>query len=152
MELEDLKGLIDLLKDTDVSEIEIERDGVTVKLKRGMNMVQYEPAHIQPRKLHALPQRQPAVAGEAESEESQRLLTVTSPLVGTFYRSSSPEAAPFVEVGQRVEKGKVLCIVEAMKLMNEIESEVDGIVVKALVENGHAVEYGEPLFLIDVEA
>ena len=82
-------------------------------------------------------------------DETQRLITITSPIVGTFYRSPSPDAPPFIEVGIRVKKGQVLCIIEAMKLMNEIESETDGIVVKALVENGQPVEYGEPLFLIE---
>jgi acetyl-CoA carboxylase biotin carboxyl carrier protein len=69
--------------------------------------------------------------------------------VGTFYRSPSPDAEPFVDVGARVKKGQVLCIIEAMKLMNEIESEVDGVVVRMLVDNGHPVEYGEPLFLVE---
>jgi acetyl-CoA carboxylase biotin carboxyl carrier protein len=82
-------------------------------------------------------------------EETQRLVTITSPIVGTFYRAPTPEAVSFVEIGANVNKGQVLCIVEAMKLMNEIESDVDGIVVKILVENGQPVEYGEPLFLID---
>ncbi|MBM4128786.1 MAG: acetyl-CoA carboxylase biotin carboxyl carrier protein, partial [Nitrospira sp.] len=84
-----------------------------------------------------------------EAEEETRLITVTSPIVGTFYRAPSPESDPFVEAGSRVKKGQVLCIIEAMKLMNEIESEVDGIVIKVLVENGQPVEYGEPLFLIE---
>jgi acetyl-CoA carboxylase biotin carboxyl carrier protein len=74
---------------------------------------------------------------------------VTSPIVGTFYRSSSPETEPFVQIGTSVKKGQVLCIIEAMKLMNEIESEVEGVIVRILVENGHSVEYGEPLFLIE---
>jgi len=82
-------------------------------------------------------------------EETQRLITVTSPIVGTFYRSPSPDTPSFVEAGLRVKKGQVLCIIEAMKLMNEIESDTDGIVVKALIENGQPVEYGEPLFLIE---
>jgi len=75
---------------------------------------------------------------------------VTSPFVGTFYRSPSPETSPFVDVGTRIKKGQVLCIVEAMKLMNEIESEIEGSIVQILVENGQAVEYGEPLFKIKV--
>ncbi|HMK48609.1 MAG TPA: acetyl-CoA carboxylase biotin carboxyl carrier protein, partial [Thermodesulfovibrionales bacterium] len=82
-------------------------------------------------------------------EEMQRLVIVTSPIVGIFYRSPISDADHFVEIGSRVTKGQVLCIVEAMKLMNEIESDVDGIVMKILVENGQPVEYGEPLFLIE---
>jgi acetyl-CoA carboxylase biotin carboxyl carrier protein len=91
-------------------------------------------------------------AEAAEPEPARNLFTVPSPIVGTFYRAPAPESPPFVEVGARVKKGQVLCILEAMKLMNEIESEVDGVVAKILVENAHPVEYGEPLFLIDTEA
>jgi len=83
-------------------------------------------------------------------KEEEMLHTITSPLVGTFYRASSPDAPPFVEVGAKVEKGQVLCIIEAMKIMNEIESDVSGVIKKILVENGQPVEYGEPLFLIEV--
>ena len=89
------------------------------------------------------------MATQAEEDESHRLMTITAPLVGTFYRASTPEVAPFVEVGDRVKKGQVICIIEAMKLMNEIEAEADGIVARVLVENSHPVEYGEPLFLLE---
>ena len=91
----------------------------------------------------------PQVTIESPEIENARLLTVTSPIVGTFYRSPSPDADSYVEENDIVRKGQVLCIVEAMKLMNEIESEADGRVVKVLVESGTAVEYGQPLFLID---
>ena len=86
------------------------------------------------------------------SDASTGFVTVTSPIVGTFYRSPSPDADPYVEEGESVKKGQVLCIVEAMKLMNEIESEVDGRLVKILVENTKSVEYGQALFLIDPKA
>ena len=86
--------------------------------------------------------------GETE-EDTQRLITITCPIVGTFYRAPSPDAPPFVDAGAKVRKGQVICIIEAMKLMNEIESELDGVIVRALVENGQPVEYGEPLFLIE---
>jgi acetyl-CoA carboxylase biotin carboxyl carrier protein len=142
MELEDLKGLIELLKETDITELLVEKDGVKVRIKREKIFSSVE-----------LPSSKAAVLQETiiqeTEEETQRLITVTSPIVGTFYRSPSPDAAPFVEMGIRVKKGQVLCIIEAMKLMNEIESEADGIIVKALVENGQPVEYGEPLFLIE---
>jgi acetyl-CoA carboxylase biotin carboxyl carrier protein len=88
----------------------------------------------------------------SESDASTGFVTVTSPIVGTFYRSPSPDADPYVEEGESVKKGQVLCIVEAMKLMNEIESEVDGRLVKILVENTKSVEYGQALFLIDPKA
>lgn len=139
MELDDLKGLIDLLKETDITELQIEKDNVKVKIRRERLLSSVEiskPAALEKPLAEAM-------------EEPQRLITVTSPIVGTFFRSPSPEADPFIEVGSRVKKGQVLCIVEAMKLMNEIESEIEGVVVRILVENAQSVEYGEPLFLIE---
>jgi acetyl-CoA carboxylase biotin carboxyl carrier protein len=142
MELEDLKSLIELLKETDITELLVEKDGTKVKIRREKIFSALE---IPSQKIAAV---QESIIKEAE-EETQRLVTVTSPIVGTFYRSPSPDSPPFVEPGLRVKKGQVLCIIEAMKLMNEIESDSDGIVVKALIENGQPVEYGEPLFLIE---
>jgi acetyl-CoA carboxylase biotin carboxyl carrier protein len=143
MELEDLRELIELLRDTDITELQVEKEGTKVKIKREKVLASLEmPMH---KSAAALREK---ISAETE-EETQRLVTITSPIVGSFYRSPSPEALPFVEAGTRVNKGQVLCIVEAMKLMNEIESDVDGIVVKILVENGQPVEYGEPLFLIE---
>ncbi|HXW69253.1 MAG TPA: acetyl-CoA carboxylase biotin carboxyl carrier protein [Dissulfurispiraceae bacterium] len=146
MELEDLKELMNLLKDTDVTELQVEKDGVKVKIRREKFFSHLElPQSVLPEKRE--------VRGKAdlltEPGPEVKLFTVTSPIVGTFYRSSSPEAEPFVDAATRVKKGQILCIIEAMKLMNEIESEIDGVVVRILVENGHPVEYGEPLFLLD---
>ncbi len=143
MELDDLKSLIELLKETDITELQVEKDGTKVRIKREKIFAPMEITHQRPSSAV-----QEQIIKETE-EESQRLITVTSPIVGTFYRSPTPEAPAFVEVGLRVKKGQVLCIIEAMKLMNEIECEADGIVVKALVENGQPVEYGEPLFLVE---
>lgn len=143
MELEEIKDIISFLKDTDVTELNIEREGFKIRIKRGYI---YGPLEItktvKPAESHTIVQK------EEKIEES--LHTITSPLVGTFYRGPSPDSQPFVEVGSRVEKGQVLCIIEAMKIMNEIESDVSGIVRKILVQNGQPVEYGEPLFLIEV--
>lgn len=142
MELEDLKELIALLKDSDITELQVEKDGTKVKIKREKMLSSLEmPVH----KSTVLREK---IAAETE-EEAQRVVTITSPIVGTFYRAPTPETSTFVEVGTQVNKGQVLCLVEAMKLMNEIESDVDGIIVKILVENGQPVEYGEPLFLIE---
>lgn len=140
MEMDDLKELITLLKDTDIAELQIEKDGMKIKIRRHaiISPLEVQQKHIKPIE----------VTKETE-EEVQRLVTVTSPIVGTFYRSPSPDAPPFVDVGTKVKKGQVLCIIEAMKLMNEIESDVEGVVVRILVENGQPVEYGEPLFLIE---
>jgi len=142
MELEELKELIELLKETDVTELQIEKDGTRVKIKRDKIL-----AHLE-MPGHKTPPFQEKITAETE-DDTQRLITITSPIVGTFYRSPTPEAQTFVEVGTKVVKGQVLCLVEAMKLMNEIESDSDGIVIKILVENGQPVEYGEPLFLIE---
>ena len=142
MEIEDLKELIDLLRETDITELQLEKDGTKVRIKRERML---SPMEIQVQRFSGLQEK---VTPETAEEET-RLITITSPIVGTFYRAPSPEAAPFVELGSRVKKGQVLCIVEAMKLMNEIESEIDGTVIKILVENSQPVEYGEPLFLIE---
>ncbi|MCE5194617.1 MAG: acetyl-CoA carboxylase biotin carboxyl carrier protein [Nitrospiraceae bacterium] len=144
MELDDLKEIIELLKDTDITELQVEKDGTKVKVKREklLSSIELTKPQISHQERSLLP----------KEEDTQRLVTVTSPIVGTFYRSSSPEAAPFVEAGAKVKKGQVLCIIEAMKLMNEIESDADGVLMRILVENGHSVEYGEPLFLIEPES
>lgn len=144
MELEELKELMGLLKETDVTELQIEKEGVKVKIKREKFF-----GHLEVQQPVMSDKREVKKEEEPEAETEGRLFTVTSPIVGTFYRTPSPDSAPFVEVGTRVKKGQVLCIIEAMKLMNEIESEIDGVVVRALVENSSPVEYGEPLFLIE---
>jgi acetyl-CoA carboxylase biotin carboxyl carrier protein len=153
MELDELKKLLDILKDTDITDIQIEKEGVKVRVKREKFFTSLEMAPglavaptVRSAASAASAAQQEASGGE---EDTQRLVTVTAPLVGTFYRAASPEADPYVEVGDRVKKEQVLCIVEAMKLMNEIESDIDGTVVRVLVENAHPVEYGEPLFLIE---
>lgn len=143
MELDEIKQLMDLLKDTDVTELQVERDGAKIKIKREKFISSWE---IPATAKHVTV---PEVKGIKEETTENRLLTVSSPIVGIFYRSPSPEAPSFVDAGSTVKKGQVLCIIEAMKLMNEIESDVDGTISKILVENGQAVEYGEPLFLIE---
>lgn len=144
MELEEIKDIISFLKDTDVTELNIEKEGFKIRIKRGYI---YGPLEVT--KTIKPPETYTLVPKEEEKKEEE-LHTITSPLVGTFYRGPSPDSQPFVEVGSRVEKGQVLCIIEAMKIMNEIESDVSGVVRKILVQNGQPVEYGEPLFLIEV--
>ena len=144
MELDEIKELIDLLQDTDVTELSIEREGSKIKIKKekylaAAHMVQAAPAPVMENNNSA----------KEETAEDKTLAKINSPIVGIFHRSPSPESPPFVEVGSTVRKGQVLCIVEAMKLMNEIESDTHGTVSKILVENGHPGEYGEPLFLIE---
>ncbi len=155
MNLKELKELIEMLKGTDISEVEIERSGVKVRLRKGgdvtfhpvMPRMEYPPAAIVAPAV-AEPAAPPAAEKPAEQSKTNQI-KVTSPIVGTFYRSSSPDKPPYVEMGDIVKKGQVLCIIEAMKLMNEIESETTGKIIQILVENGHPVEYGQPLFVIE---
>jgi acetyl-CoA carboxylase biotin carboxyl carrier protein len=143
MELEDLKELIELLKDTDITELQIEKEGTKVKLRREKI---FSPIDMPVQKSPGIHEK---IMSETE-DEAQRLVTITSPIVGTFYRASEPGAPPFVEKGTRVKRGQVLCIIEAMKLMNEIECDHEGEVVAVYVENGQPVQYGERLFAIKV--
>ncbi len=148
--LKELKELIKVLNETDIAEISLESDGMKVAIKKGANREitvtkpEVTDAAAAPAAA-AVPAVEQAAAEQAIPENVE---TVTAPMVGTFYRAPAPDADPFVEVGQQVETGQVLCIIEAMKLMNEIEAEISGQVVDILVENGQPVEYGQPLFLI----
>lgn len=135
MNLKEIKDIIKVIEGTDISEIEIERSGERLLIKRGFGGSA----------------EKKGVSEESKSgiTEERELVSVVSPLVGSFYRSPSPDSPPFVEVGSEIRKGDVLCIIESMKLNNEIEVEFDGIVVSVLVENGQPVEYGQSLFLIE---
>jgi acetyl-CoA carboxylase biotin carboxyl carrier protein len=151
MNIKELKELIDLLKDTEVTELEIEKAGVKIKIKKGRTVSAGIADHTDgsvAATVEKTPVPELTEAGE-KLVDNKGMVTVTSPIVGTFYRSSSPDAPSYVEVGDVVKKGQVLCIIEAMKLMNEIESEVDGKISEILLENAQPVEYGEPLFRIE---
>ncbi len=156
MNLEDVQRLLEIVREHDLSEIEVEQDGVRVRLVRRPVLPAFAPTPIMaspaaaPAPLAAAP-ADPMVDAPAEPSEGVDLAVVKSPIVGTFYRASDPNAPPFAEVGQAVKKRQVLCIIEAMKLMNEIESEYEGEVVKVYVENGQPVQYGERLFAIKVK-
>jgi acetyl-CoA carboxylase biotin carboxyl carrier protein len=153
--LEDVKKLMQLVEKSDVTHIAWQKGPEKVVIKRGNAAAPFaapfsHPAPVAapvPAALAAAPA--PAVAPKADAKAADKPGTlVNSPFVGTFYRAPSPESPPFVEVGAKVKKGQTLCIVEAMKLMNEIESEVDGTVAEILVQNATPVEFGEPLFRI----
>ncbi len=140
MNMDEIKELMDLLREKEILEFELERDGERIRIRRGPES-----------SAAAQPAPQPAPAREeqppaAAADDSTTM--VEAPIIGTFYEGPSPDAAPFVQVGDRVEPGQVLCIIEAMKLMNEIEAETAGVVVKRFVSNGQPVEYGEALFAI----
>jgi acetyl-CoA carboxylase biotin carboxyl carrier protein len=141
-----IQVFIDLLKQHNLSELEFEREGFRIRLRRDASLAQSPPARAEAASNAPVA---PASLTTSLAEDTTGLVTITSPIVGTFYRSPSPDADPYVEEGDVVKKGQVLCIVEAMKLMNEIESELDGRVVKILAESTKPVEYGQPLFLID---
>jgi len=144
MDIKDIKALYKFLRDTDIVEIDIEEEKGKVRIKRGCVLPKEEIAYAAPVLASSA-----AKGIEAASVKPDNVMVVTSPMVGTFYRSSSPEASPFVEMGGLVMSGQTLCIIEAMKLMNEVESEYAGKLVSILVENGQPVEYGEPLFHIE---
>jgi acetyl-CoA carboxylase biotin carboxyl carrier protein len=138
------RRLATLLGELGLSEIEIESAEVRVRVQRAAAPVLAPPATLPP----AAPDERPLVTDLV----SPTLVTVEAPMVGTFYRASSPTADPYVQEGDAVKEGQVVCIIEAMKLMNEIESKVGGQIARILVENGQAVEYGQPLFLIDPQS
>lgn len=143
MDFEILKKLIKLVKDEDVSGLAVEEQGVKYEVRREKSLS--SPIHHQPT---TIPAAQPITQQPTSVKNEDNLIAITSPMVGTFYQSPSPEAPPFVKVGDDVEPGKVVCIVEAMKLFNEIEAEVKGKIVNILAENGKPVEYGQKLFLV----
>ena len=154
MDVKDLKVLVKMITETDITEFEMENGEERIFLKRGSEpqVVQYQSAPPQmfshaPQAV-ALPAASIAPAAEAVAEE-EKGVRVTSPIVGTFYRAPAPDAAPYVEVGQVVEKGQTLCIVEAMKLMNEIEAEYRCKIVKISRENAEPVEYNDTLFIVE---
>lgn len=153
MDLRKLKTLIDLVSESNVSELEItEADGKVRIVKSspqapGVTMVpQYAAAPVA---AGPLPTAPAATAPAQAVEPAATGHVVKSPMVGTFYRASNPGAKPLADVGQQVKDGQALCIIEAMKIMNEIEADFAGTITKVLVENGHAVEYGQPLFIIE---
>jgi acetyl-CoA carboxylase biotin carboxyl carrier protein len=162
--LEEIKHLIEFIREQELTEFELEQDGVKIRIKSGASstavpivstvpVVAAAPATASPAVLSA-PAPAPAASATTPSkadsavDDGPELAIVKSPIVGTFYRAPEPTAKPFVDVGDSVKKGQVLCIIEAMKLMNEIDSEYDGEIVNVYVENGQAVQYGERLFAI----
>lgn len=172
MKLTEIQDLIKFVSRSGVTEVEIEQSNfkITIKSdpvgKKGKGSAGQAEAYIQPQIPMSMPQMMAAPqqmvqqhpqaapaagspAKEEKAEENSNYITVKSPMIGTFYRSSSPDKDAFVSVGDDVKKGKVVCIIEAMKLFNEIEAEIEGKVVKVLVDDATPVEYDQPLFLID---
>jgi acetyl-CoA carboxylase biotin carboxyl carrier protein len=152
MDLRKLKTLIDLVAESDIAELEVTEGESKVRIVKSSAMPQGQMMMMQPQGMHqqyAAPAAAPAAAAESipvAAEPTGHI--VKSPMVGTFYRSSAPGSPAFVEVGSTIREGDTLCLIEAMKLLNEIDAEVSGVVTKILVENGQPVEFGQPLFVI----
>lgn len=160
MKLEDVRELIKLIDESTIEEFEFEQDGAKVLMKKRGEVTHVissptvtapvQVPSVQPVVSQGAVQQAESAQTEKPSEDSN-LHKITSPMVGTFYASSSPDAEPFVKAGSKVGKDTVVCIVEAMKLFNEIEADVKGVITEVLVENGQLVEYGQPLFLVKTE-
>ena len=162
MNIKEIKELVKILDGTDISEFSLESEGNKINIKRGSN-ISYVSQPIAPimsipaaghpviqdhANLSLTPGASQGVKEKGEGLAPNQVL-ITAPMVGTFYRAASPDASPYVQVGQIIEAGQVVCIIEAMKLMNEIESESSGKIVEVLVENAQPVEYGQPLLVLE---
>jgi len=151
VDLKDIKAIIDLMKKNSVTEFELEKQDFKIRLKRGANGSGTVPAYDDPPAVAvapapaALPATSPAPQAPLPVSNE---LEVKSPMIGTFYRAPSPESAPYVEVGSEVNPETVVCIIEAMKVMNEIKAEVKGVITQVMVENAKPVEFGQPLFKV----
>jgi len=153
MTLDEIKQLVDFIRERDLSEFELERADVKLRIKSGtvvQTMVAAPAVSVAAAPVVAAAPAVPSPAAVAPAGDD--LAIITSPIVGTFYRAAEPGAKPFVDTGDTVRKGQVLCIIEAMKLMNEIDSEYEGEIVSVYVQNGQAVQYGERLFAVRLKS
>jgi acetyl-CoA carboxylase biotin carboxyl carrier protein len=160
MDLKDIQNLIKFVAKSGASEVKLETEDIKITIKTGSEQERGETTYIQqipamsqpqmqmPQQTAAPQQAAPAIDAPAPSEDS-KYITIKSPIIGTFYRKPSPDKPVFVEVGSNIKTGDVLCVIEAMKLFNEIESEVSGKIVKILVDDSSPVEFDQPLFLVD---
>jgi len=149
MNIKEIKEMINLMNENGLVELEIEKDDMRIRLKKTTSGAEAFSGPIvvgRERISEGLPQKQP---NQSLKEISVKTVEIKAPMVGTFYRAPSPEAPPYVEVDQIVEAGQVICIIEAMKLMNEIKSEIKGKILEILVDNAEPVEFGQPMFLIE---
>ena len=150
MKFEEISKLVCLMSEHNLTEVKIEADGCNLSIRRGGEAVAVpviQQAVAAPVAAAAAPAAAPAAAAPAEAAAPKA--TIDSPLVGTFYRAPSPEAAPFIQLGDRVTADSTVCIIEAMKVMNEVKAEKSGVIKEILIENGQPVEYGQPMFVIE---
>ncbi|MEP7015717.1 MAG: acetyl-CoA carboxylase biotin carboxyl carrier protein [Verrucomicrobiota bacterium] len=143
MDLKDIKDIIDLMKENDLSVFEMEKEGLKIKLQKDAAPV---PAPIMPAPVAAAPVAAPLP--QAPAPPASTLKEIVSPMVGTFYRANSPDGSPFVDVGKAVTEETVVCIIEAMKVMNEIKAETNGVIAEVVAENGKPVQFGQALFRV----
>jgi acetyl-CoA carboxylase biotin carboxyl carrier protein len=147
LNIKEIKDMITLMNDNQLSELEVEKEGMKLKLKKGFGGIERSVEYVQ---HHAPAPQAPAKAAPAVAEKAKPAGTeIKAPMVGTFYRSPSPDAASYVNIGDKIEVGQVLCIIEAMKLMNEIKSEVRGKIVDIQAENAEPIEFGQVLFVVE---
>jgi acetyl-CoA carboxylase biotin carboxyl carrier protein len=146
LDLDDIRAIIDLMKKNDLAVFKLEREGFKLELEAHRPVAPVISAVIPPTAMASVPAN--VTGSSAVGEEKSKLKEIVSPMVGTFYRASSPDSAPYVQPGQEINEESVVCIIEAMKVMNEIKAEVRGIIVEVLVENGTPVQFGQPLFRV----
>ncbi|RKY31875.1 MAG: acetyl-CoA carboxylase, biotin carboxyl carrier protein [Candidatus Omnitrophota bacterium] len=150
MNIKEIKEMIALMNENGLNELEIEKEGMRIRLKKKngpKEEMNGEPVYLMQENLRQVKPKE--TEPSSQQKEETGAIEIKAPMVGTFYRAPSPEAPPYVEVGQIVNPGQVICIIEAMKLMNEIKSEVKGKILEVLVENTEPVEFGQPMFLIE---
>ena len=155
MDIKDIQNLIKFVAKSGATEVKLEMEDIKITIKTGVDGDKSETAFVQPLNATAAPETvdmapaAPAAVSQIAAEPENNYITVKSPIIGTFYRKPSPDKANFIEVGSAIKEGDVLCVIEAMKLFNEIESELSGTVVKILIDDSSPVEFDQPLFLID---
>jgi oxaloacetate decarboxylase (Na+ extruding) subunit alpha len=149
MNLKEIKELVNLMNENNLMELEVEKEGMRIRLKKTLSQPEgiAGPIIIEKEKIPELQRANETAPGQEKTVANA--VEIKAPMVGTFYRAPAPEAAPYVEVGQIIETGQVICIIEAMKLMNEIKSEIKGKILEVLVDNAEPVEFGQPMFLIE---
>lgn len=150
MNIKEIKEMISLMNENGLVELEVEKEGMRIRLKKASSVSENASAGpiIIEKETIGQPHLQTGQEGPAAKEIPDNTIEIKAPMVGTFYRSPSPESPPYVEVGQVIEPGQVICIIEAMKLMNEIKSEIKGKIIEIMVENTEPVEFGQPMYLI----
>jgi acetyl-CoA carboxylase biotin carboxyl carrier protein len=152
MEIKEIKNIIDLMTKNNLSEFDLEREGFKIRIKRGNQEIptisQLPPTPALPSQIPAALPSTPTTSVTTVSAAPSNTKDIVSPMVGTFYRTPSPDSPPYVDVGQQVNEDTVVCIIEAMKVMNEIKAEMRGVIVEVLTENNKPVEFGQPLFRI----